>query len=61
MGEFGPTLEDVVVLTGRPVFGESRAVAMLGRSDVKLDTEGEVRLVLVKEAKSNSNHKGKST
>lgn len=28
--EFGPTLEDVVVLTGLPIFGESRAIAMLG-------------------------------
>lgn len=61
MGEFCPTLEDVVVLTGLPLLGESRARAMPESSDVVLDAEGEVRLVLLNQVLSNSKHKGKST
>lgn len=45
-GEFCPTLEDVVVLTGLPVFGESKVIRMPESSDIALDAEGEVRLVL---------------
>lgn len=57
-GEFGPTLEDVVVLTGLPVFGDSKA--MPGDSSAKMDEEGEIRLGLLNEALTTSNHKGKS-
>lgn len=60
-GEFGRTLEDIVVLTGLLMLGESRAIIMPGSSDVALDAEGEVRLVLLNQALSESKHKGKST
>lgn len=42
-GGFGRTLEDVVVLTGLPIFRESRAIAMPEDLDVKLDEEGEIK------------------
>lgn len=60
-GEFGPTLEDVVVLIGLPVFGEVEAIAISNDSSVKLDDEGEIRLSLLNEALVASKHKGKST
>lgn len=59
-GEFGPTLEDVVVLTGLPVFGDSKTVAMPDDSSTKLDEEGKIRLGLLNEALTASKHKGKS-
>lgn len=39
-GEFRPTLEGVVVLTGLHIFGKSRAIGMPWSSDVKLDSNG---------------------
>lgn len=39
----------------------SQGSLILGSSDVKLDTEGEVRVVLLNEALSDTKHKGKST
>lgn len=59
--KFGPTLEDVAVLTSLPIFGESRAIAMPGDSEVQLDLESEIRLVLLNETLSDSKHKGKTT
>lgn len=46
-GQFRPTLEDMIVLTSLPIFGESRAIANSGESAIKLDSEGEIRLVLL--------------
>lgn len=60
-GEFGPTLEDVVVLMGLPVFGEVQAVSIADDSSVSLDVDGEIRLTLLNEALVASKHKGKST
>lgn len=34
-GEFGPTLEDVIVLTGLTIFGDSKAIAMPDDSSTK--------------------------
>lgn len=61
MGRVLPTLEDVVVLTSLPLFGESKGIAMPGSSDVIFYTEDGVRLTLLNEALSDSKHKGKST
>lgn len=47
-GEFYLTLEDVAVLTGLPIFGESRAIVMPGDLNVKLHKEGEIRLGLLR-------------
>lgn len=58
--ELCPTLEDVVVLTGHPVFGESKAIKTLESSDGALDAEGKVRLVLLTEALSDSSTKIKA-
>lgn len=41
-GEFGPTLEDVVVLTGLPIFGDAKVIAMSDDSRTKLDDEDEI-------------------
>lgn len=60
-GEFCPSLEDFVVLTGLLVFGESKAIKMYGSSDVTLDVEGEVKLLLLNEALFDSKHKNNST
>lgn len=57
-GEFGPILEDVVVLTGLPVFGEVQAIAISDDSSTKLDDEGVIRLSLLDEALTASKHKG---
>lgn len=43
------------------MLGESGAIIMPGSSDVALDAEGEVRLVLLNQVLSESKHKGKST
>lgn len=59
--EFGPTLEDVVVLTGLPVFVEVQAMAISDESSTMLDDEGEIRLSLLNKALTASKHKGKST
>lgn len=58
-GEFGPTLEDVVVLTGLPVFGEVQAINVADDSSAGLDVDGEIRLTLLNEALATSKHKGK--
>lgn len=60
-GEFGPTLEDVVVLTGLPVFGEVQAINVADDSSARLDVDGEIRLTLLNEALATSKHEGKST
>lgn len=59
--ELGPTLEDVVVLTGLPVSGEVQAIDISDDSSAKLDVDGEIRLTLLNEALNASKHKGKST
>lgn len=59
-GEFGLTLEDVVVLAGLPVCGDSRAIVMPGDSSTKLDEEGKIRLGLLNEALTESKHKRKA-
>lgn len=40
-GEFGPTPEDVVVLTSLPVFIKVQAIAISDDSSTRLDDEGE--------------------
>lgn len=59
-GEFRSTPEDVIVLTGFPIFGESRAIDTPGESTIKLDSEGEIRLILLNEALSDSSTKGRA-
>lgn len=59
--EFELTLEDVVVLTGLPVFGEVQAINVADDSSAGLDVDGEIRLTLLSEALVASKHKGKST
>lgn len=60
-GEFCPTLEDVVILTGLPLFGEAKTIVMPESSEVVLDAEDKVRRILQNEALFDSNTKGKST
>lgn len=44
-GEFFPTLEDVVALTGLPIFGEPRIINMPGEVlEVALDEAGKRKL-----------------
>lgn len=55
-------MDDVVVLTGLPVFGDSKAIRMSEDSnDVFLDVEGERGLGLLVEALSESKYTNKST
>lgn len=49
----------MIILTGFPIFGESKAITTSRESVIKLDSEGEIKLVLLNEALSNSKHKGK--
>lgn len=60
-GEFCPTLEDVVVLTGLPLFGGANTIVMPRSSNLILDKDDKVRLILLNEALSNSKAKRKST
>lgn len=61
-GAFCPTLEDVIVLTGLPVFGESRAIRMpKDVNEFSLDTESDRKLELLNRALAESKYKGKST
>lgn len=60
-GEFGPTFKNVVVLTGLPLFSDSRVIVATGEPAIKLDAESELRLVLLNGALTDSKHKGKST
>lgn len=60
-GEFGPTLEDVVVLTGLSIFDDVQAIAISDDSSTKLDDKCEIRLSLLNETLTAPKHKGKST
>lgn len=51
----------MIILVGLLLFGESRAVDASGEPAIKLDTESELRLILLNEVLTNSKHKGKST
>lgn len=57
-GEFGPTLENMVVLTGLPVFVQVQAINIADDSSVGLDVDSEIRLTLLNEALTASKHKG---
>lgn len=48
-GEFCPTLEDVVVLTGLPLFGEAKTITTPGSFGAVLSEEDEVKLILLNE------------
>lgn len=60
-GEFCPTLEDVVVLTGFPLLGEAKAVVLPENSEGMMDDGDEARLIVLNEALTDSKAKGKST
>lgn len=51
----------MIILVGLLLFGESRAVDASGEPAIKLDTESELRLILLNEVLTKSKHKGKST
>lgn len=50
-----------MVLTGLPLLGDSKAIDATWEPAIKLDAKSELRLVLLKEALTDSKHKGKST
>lgn len=61
-GKSCPTREDVIVLTGLPVFGELRTVNLLEESEeVNINGEGERKLAALNKALTDLKVKTKST
>lgn len=62
MGRVFPTLENVIVLTGLPVFGEERDIKLLVDSEENtLDGEGKRKIESLNKALTDSKVKAKST